>query len=233
MKSFKIFALSFSPAICWACQSGFRSQLDACLLAVGRIARTHVAVRSRAESTWTSIDIRELSVPLIHPVTQIVILDLTYWHLDDWPIRQASADKTLNQFYASSAVQQMEVQMQLLSRSTLRNTLCDLLIMFCVTNQVRNPATLEIRRIGVLLYLTMKHCVTQAATYAKIRMSKSFLFKKMMKRISLIISILFQTAYKFQENLLRTMIQIENTYFELAKSCRRNCLVRFWNPFWH
>lgn len=32
-------------------------------------------------------------------------------------------------------------------------------------------------------------------------------------------------TYKFQENLLRTMIQIENTYFELAKSCRRNCLI--------
>lgn len=32
-------------------------------------------------------------------------------------------------------------------------------------------------------------------------------------------------AYKFQENLLRTMIQIENTYFELAKSSRRNVLV--------
>lgn len=33
------------------------------------------------------------------------------------------------------------------------------------------------------------------------------------------------TAYNFQENLLRTMIQIENTYFELAKSCKRNCLI--------
>lgn len=32
-------------------------------------------------------------------------------------------------------------------------------------------------------------------------------------------------AYKFQENLLRTMIQIENTYFELADSCKKNCLV--------
>lgn len=32
-------------------------------------------------------------------------------------------------------------------------------------------------------------------------------------------------TYKFQENLLRTMIQIENTYFELAKSCKRNCLI--------
>ncbi|XP_055601648.1 TRPL translocation defect protein 14 isoform X2 [Uranotaenia lowii] len=32
-------------------------------------------------------------------------------------------------------------------------------------------------------------------------------------------------AYKFQENLLRTMIQIENTFFELGKSCTRNCLI--------
>ncbi|CAO1343382.1 unnamed protein product [Diamesa serratosioi] len=32
-------------------------------------------------------------------------------------------------------------------------------------------------------------------------------------------------AYKFQENLLRTMIQIENTYFELGQSCKRNCLI--------
>ncbi|XP_065367535.1 TRPL translocation defect protein 14 isoform X2 [Calliphora vicina] len=32
-------------------------------------------------------------------------------------------------------------------------------------------------------------------------------------------------AYKFQENLIRTMIQIENTYFELGKSSSRNCLI--------
>ncbi|XP_013116813.1 TRPL translocation defect protein 14 isoform X4 [Stomoxys calcitrans] len=32
-------------------------------------------------------------------------------------------------------------------------------------------------------------------------------------------------AYKFQENLIRTMIQIENTYFELGKSSMRNCLI--------
>ncbi|GAB6029835.1 TRPL translocation defect protein 14 [Chamberlinius hualienensis] len=32
-------------------------------------------------------------------------------------------------------------------------------------------------------------------------------------------------AYKFQENLLRTMIQIENTFFQLAESCKKNCLV--------
>lgn len=32
-------------------------------------------------------------------------------------------------------------------------------------------------------------------------------------------------AFKFQENLLRTMIQIENTYFELGKSSKRNCLI--------
>lgn len=32
-------------------------------------------------------------------------------------------------------------------------------------------------------------------------------------------------AYKFQENLLRTMIQIENTFFSLGESCARNCLI--------
>ncbi|XP_039437313.1 TRPL translocation defect protein 14 isoform X3 [Culex pipiens pallens] len=32
-------------------------------------------------------------------------------------------------------------------------------------------------------------------------------------------------AYKFQENLIRTMIQIENTFFELGRSCTRNCLI--------
>lgn len=36
---------------------------------------------------------------------------------------------------------------------------------------------------------------------------------------------LLYLAYKFQENLLRTMIQIENTYFELGASCKRNCLI--------
>jgi len=33
------------------------------------------------------------------------------------------------------------------------------------------------------------------------------------------------SAFKFQQNLLRTMIQIENTYFELGKSCLRSCLI--------
>ncbi|XP_077296780.1 TRPL translocation defect 14 isoform X3 [Arctopsyche grandis] len=32
-------------------------------------------------------------------------------------------------------------------------------------------------------------------------------------------------AFKFQENLLKTMIQIENTFFELGKSCQRDCLI--------
>jgi len=32
-------------------------------------------------------------------------------------------------------------------------------------------------------------------------------------------------AIEFQENLLRTMIQIENTYFALAEASERNCLV--------
>lgn len=34
-----------------------------------------------------------------------------------------------------------------------------------------------------------------------------------------------EEAYKFQENLIRTMIQIENTYFELGNSSTRNCLI--------
>ncbi|KAH3885320.1 hypothetical protein DPMN_009314 [Dreissena polymorpha] len=32
-------------------------------------------------------------------------------------------------------------------------------------------------------------------------------------------------AYKFQENLIKSMMQIENTYFDLAHSCQKNCLV--------
>ncbi|XP_075219915.1 TRPL translocation defect 14 isoform X2 [Lycorma delicatula] len=32
-------------------------------------------------------------------------------------------------------------------------------------------------------------------------------------------------AYKFQENLLKTMIQIENTFFELGETCQRDCLI--------
>nr|XP_032513456.1 TRPL translocation defect protein 14 [Danaus plexippus plexippus] len=32
-------------------------------------------------------------------------------------------------------------------------------------------------------------------------------------------------AMKFQENLLKTMIQIENTFFELGRTCQRNCLI--------
>lgn len=34
-----------------------------------------------------------------------------------------------------------------------------------------------------------------------------------------------EQVFKFQENLLKTMLQIENTFFELAKSCNRNCLI--------
>jgi hypothetical protein len=37
-------------------------------------------------------------------------------------------------------------------------------------------------------------------------------------------NILF-AAIKFQENLLKTMVQMENTFFELAESCTRNCLI--------
>ncbi|XP_013140388.1 PREDICTED: uncharacterized protein LOC106104792 isoform X1 [Papilio polytes] len=34
-----------------------------------------------------------------------------------------------------------------------------------------------------------------------------------------------EEAVKFQENLLKTMIQIENTFFELGRTCQRNCLI--------
>lgn len=32
-------------------------------------------------------------------------------------------------------------------------------------------------------------------------------------------------AIQFQENLLKTMVAMEDTYFSLANTCRRNCLV--------
>lgn len=34
-----------------------------------------------------------------------------------------------------------------------------------------------------------------------------------------------EEGYKFQENLLKTMLQIENTFFELGESCGRDCLI--------
>ncbi|KAF5292021.1 hypothetical protein FQA39_LY14138 [Lamprigera yunnana] len=34
-----------------------------------------------------------------------------------------------------------------------------------------------------------------------------------------------EEVYQFQLNLLKTMLQIENTFFELAKSCKRSCLI--------
>ncbi|XP_014296596.1 TRPL translocation defect protein 14 isoform X1 [Microplitis demolitor] len=34
-----------------------------------------------------------------------------------------------------------------------------------------------------------------------------------------------EDSLKFQENLLKTMIQIENTFFSLGESCSRNCLI--------
>ncbi|CAH1101662.1 unnamed protein product [Psylliodes chrysocephalus] len=34
-----------------------------------------------------------------------------------------------------------------------------------------------------------------------------------------------EESVKFQENLLKTMIQIEDTFFELGKTCSRNCLI--------
>lgn len=35
----------------------------------------------------------------------------------------------------------------------------------------------------------------------------------------------FVIATKFQENLLRCMLQIENTFFELGESCEQDCLI--------
>ncbi|KAG8223947.1 hypothetical protein J437_LFUL003755 [Ladona fulva] len=32
-------------------------------------------------------------------------------------------------------------------------------------------------------------------------------------------------AFRFQENLLKTMLQIENTFFELGETCSRDCLI--------
>ncbi|XP_066995754.1 TRPL translocation defect protein 14 [Anabrus simplex] len=34
-----------------------------------------------------------------------------------------------------------------------------------------------------------------------------------------------EEAFKFQENLLKTMLQIENTFFALGESCSRDCLI--------
>uniref|UniRef100_A0A1Y1LFA8 NadR/Ttd14 AAA domain-containing protein n=1 Tax=Photinus pyralis TaxID=7054 RepID=A0A1Y1LFA8_PHOPY len=34
-----------------------------------------------------------------------------------------------------------------------------------------------------------------------------------------------EQVYQFQENLLKTMLQIEDTYFALANTCSRNCLI--------
>ena len=33
------------------------------------------------------------------------------------------------------------------------------------------------------------------------------------------------SAFQFQENLLKTMIQIENTFFQLGERCNRDCLI--------
>jgi hypothetical protein len=33
------------------------------------------------------------------------------------------------------------------------------------------------------------------------------------------------SAFKFQENLLKTMLQIENTFRDLSSACFKNCLV--------
>ena len=32
-------------------------------------------------------------------------------------------------------------------------------------------------------------------------------------------------AFRFQENLLKTIMQLETTFFDLAESCNQNCLV--------
>jgi len=34
-----------------------------------------------------------------------------------------------------------------------------------------------------------------------------------------------EAAFNFQENLLKTMLQIENSFFSLADTCKKNCLV--------
>lgn len=32
-------------------------------------------------------------------------------------------------------------------------------------------------------------------------------------------------AFKFQENLLKSMLSIENTFFDLGETCSRDCLI--------
>lgn len=41
----------------------------------------------------------------------------------------------------------------------------------------------------------------------------------------LLLLLFFFIVYKFQENLIKTMLQLEATFFELASTCKKNCLV--------
>ncbi|XKL67704.1 hypothetical protein PGB90_003195 [Kerria lacca] len=45
------------------------------------------------------------------------------------------------------------------------------------------------------------------------------------KSLRRIYKVVLTGAYKFQENLLKSMLQIENTFFELANSNTRDCLI--------
>lgn len=48
---------------------------------------------------------------------------------------------------------------------------------------------------------------------------------KLPRHSSLVLTCVLFVAIIFQENLLKTMLQIENTFFELAATCKRNCLI--------
>ncbi|KAH0561362.1 hypothetical protein KQX54_016337 [Cotesia glomerata] len=55
--------------------------------------------------------------------------------------------------------------------------------------------------------------------------STSYDEEKKKLKWSEILKVGFYEGLKFQENLLKTMIQIENTFFSLGESCNRNCLI--------
>jgi hypothetical protein len=61
--------------------------------------------------------------------------------------------------------------------------------------------------------------------FTKLNMNQHFTRNRLLTNSFFYFSRLTRTAFKFQENLLKTMMQIENTYFELAKTSKRNCLV--------
>ena len=43
--------------------------------------------------------------------------------------------------------------------------------------------------------------------------------------VSLSVQLPLISAYRFPANLIKTMMQIENSYFDLAKNAEKNCLI--------